>query len=218
MQTTRSLLAALSLLSGSILCFSSAGQAATVTTGDISVALGQAAQEPHIFLDANIGTTNTGHVGSQTGDPGTPAITFTSLVAVDVKNGFSSIDAIGGGNAVFNSLAVSVPTGFVFTDLVFDTLKNTDITITGFLNAAFVGSYSNNALPNGLNEFLTMAINGSAFTSLVLTSATGFSQIKQFEISGVSQVPLPGALVLFGSGLVGLGVLSRRRKKPAEVM
>ena len=81
-----------------------------------------------------------------------------------------------------------------------------------------MGSYSNNALPNGLNEFLTMAINGSAFTSLVLTSATGFSQIKQFEISGVSQVPLPGALVLFGSGLVGLGVLSRRRKKPAEVM
>jgi hypothetical protein len=28
----------------------------------------------------------------------------------------------------------------------------------------------------------------------------------------VSQVPVPGAILLFGSGLVGLGVLNRRRR------
>jgi hypothetical protein len=203
-------------LLGTVILSSAASQAATVTTGNISVTLGQAAQEPKIFLDATIGTTVTGHVGSQNGDPGTPVITFTSPIAVDAKNGFSSIDAVGGGNDVFHSLTVSVPTGFLFKDLVFDTLKAEDITVTGFFNAAIVGTYSNTALPNGLTEFLALATNGASFTSLVLFSNSGFSQIKQFEISGLTAltaVPLPGALVLFGSALVGLGVIGRRRKK-----
>jgi hypothetical protein len=58
-----------------------------------------------------------------------------------------------------------------------------------------------------------LATNGASFTSLVLFSNSGFSQIKQFEISGLTAVPLPGALVLFGSALVGLGIVGRRRKK-----
>jgi hypothetical protein len=35
----------------------------------------------------------------------------------------------------------------------------------------------------------------------------------QIGVPQVSQVPLPAAAVLFGSALVGLGVLGRRRKK-----
>jgi hypothetical protein len=201
MQPTNATLVVLAFLG-----FSSVAQAATVTTGNISVTIGQAPQEPKIFLDKNISTTITGHVGSQTGDPGTPVITFTSPVAVDAKNGFSSIDAVGGGNDVFHSLTVSVPTGWLFKDLVFDTLKADDITVTGLFGTMTVGIYTNNALPSGLTEFLALATNGASFTSLVLFSTSGFSQIKQFEISGLAPVPIPGALVLFGSALVGLGI------------
>jgi hypothetical protein len=211
---TRSFIAAISL-SGSV-CFGATGHAAT-TTGDISVTLGHASGT-HIFLDKGTGNTVTGHVGSQNGDPGTPIISFFSPVAVDAKNGFSSIDSTGGGNGVFHSLTVSVPTGFAFKSLVFDTLKADDIFITGFFNGTTVGTYLNDDLKNGLNEFTALALNGSLFTSLVLFSEDGFSQIKQFEISGLTPVPLPGALVLFGSALVGVGILGRRRKKPLGVM
>jgi hypothetical protein len=108
--STRSFIAALSL-AGSIVCLGATGHAATVTTGDISVTLGHASGTK-IFLDKGTGTTVTGHVGSQNGDPGTPIISFFSPVAVDAKNGFSSIDSTGGGNDVFPQLTVSVPTGF----------------------------------------------------------------------------------------------------------
>jgi hypothetical protein len=66
--------------------------------------------------------------------------------------------------------------------------------------------------------FGALAINGFSFTSLVLFSESGFSQIKQFGISGLTAVPIPSALALFVSGIVALGFLGRRRKKPAEVV
>jgi hypothetical protein len=70
---------------------------------------------------------------------------------------------------------------------------------------------------NGLTEFLALATNGASFTSLVLFSNSGFSQIKQFEISGLTAltaVPLPwGASCCSVPALVGLGVIGRRRKK-----
>ena len=65
-------------------------------------------------------------------------------IPVDAKNGFAPIDAVGGGNNVFNSLIVSVPTGFTFTDLIFDTLKASQISVTAFNNGTVVGTYSNN--------------------------------------------------------------------------
>src|SRR6267378_2530077 len=131
---------------------------AETTTGNITVTLGQAPIEPHIFLDVqNTSNVTFGHVGSQTGDPGTPVITFTADAVVDAKNGFASIDAVGGGNAVYHSLMISVPTGFIFTDLVFDTLKNDQLTVTGSNG----GVYTASGLPSGLNEFLSLAINGT---------------------------------------------------------
>src|ERR1700750_487351 len=97
-----------------------AAQAAIVTTGDISVTLGQEGgnAETKIYLDADSDKTIIGHIGSQA-DP--RRITFTSPVEVEAKNGFAPIDAIGTGNAVYHQLTVTAPTGYVFTDLVFDT-------------------------------------------------------------------------------------------------
>jgi hypothetical protein len=193
-------------------------KAVTVTTGNIAITIGSPTpNETHIFLDATTGTTVFGHPGAQ---PATPIITFTSPAPVDAKNGFSSVDAIGGGQAVFHSLTVAVPTGFLFTDLIFGALGVTDIAITAFNNASIVGTYSNTSLANGLNQFLVQTVGPAAFTSLLLSSTSGFSHLKQFEISGLapSAVPLPGALVLFGTVLMGgigladgAGVVAERR-------
>ena len=205
--------------------------ATTVTSGDISVILGNPQPaEPHIFFDAATNTaTGVGHVGSQTGDAGTPLIAFTNTgVNVDFANGYSTITPSSKDDPVFKSLTVSVPTGWFFTDLEFGTLKGNQVTITGKNGATTVGTYSNDAVGTGLEAWLVLAINSKTFTSLVITSSDGFTQMKEFAISGLQActtncqttggggegtTPIPAALPLFGSVLGGGLLFSRLRRK-----
>jgi hypothetical protein len=195
-----------------------AAQASVVTTGDISVTLGQEGgnAETKIYLDGNSSTqTVIGHVGSQI-DP--RLITFTSPVNVDAKNGFASIDAIGNGNAVYHKLTVTAPTGYIFTDLVFDTQKASDVSIVAFNGTTTVGTYSNDGVKNGLNEFLLLATNNKAFTSIEIDSTDGFSEIKQFEISGfTSAVPEPSTWAMMIFGFLGIGFMAYRRRSPSSM-
>jgi PEP-CTERM motif len=212
MTSFRSALAGL-LMSTAAVAFADVSHAAVVTSGPIAVTVGPeaGATETMIFLDAHIGTTITGHVGSQTGDPGTPPITFFSPVNVDAKNGFASIDAVGGGSDVYHSLTVSVPTGFTFTDLIFDTLKATQVSVLGSNG----GTYSNDDVKTGLDEFMAVATGGTSFTSLTITSTDGFSQIKHFEISGLTTVraiPEPSTWAMMVLGFAGVGFMAYRRK------
>lgn len=73
------------------------------------------------------------------------------------------------------------------------------------------------SLKSGLNQFLALATNGSDFTSLILHSNTGFSEIKQIQISGLTQTPLPGALALLGP-VLGLGYLGVRRRQRRQAL
>lgn len=191
-----------------------AAKATIVLTGDIAVTLGQEGgnAETKIFLDANSSTMSvTGHAGSQTG---TELITFTSPVNVDAKNGFASIDAIGNGNAVYNSLTITAAAGFTFTDLIFDALKASQVSVTAFNGLTTIGTYSNNDVKNGLDEFLVEATNGKTFTSLQITSTDGFSQVKQFEISGLTaSVPEPSTWAMMILGFFGVGFMAYRRKQ-----
>ena len=61
--------------------------------------------------------------------------------------------------------------------------------------------------------FLLTLILGSEFIANRFGPTTNFEVIS--TTATFSQVPLPGALPLFVSGLVGLGLLARRRKKAA---
>ena len=107
---------------------------------------------------------------------------------------------------------MSVPTGYSFTDLELSTLGNQALNFS----ASNGGSYSITDLGSGLNQFLIAAMGGTAFTSLLLTApGSGFSQIKNIEISGLAPVPAPmvgGGLPGLLAGVVSLVALARRRR------
>jgi hypothetical protein len=218
------------ILAGSALfALACPAQATTVTTGDIQVNLGGGSTETQIFLDSNASTlVGTGHVGSQSGNAGTPLITFTVDQAAKFANGFAEISALPPSNGVYNSLTISVAAGFFFTDLEFATHKANQVTFTAMNGAATVGTYSNDGVGNNDADWLLVAINGKLMNSLILTSTDGFDQTKHFQISGLcvagpagcrdiggggQETPLPAALPLFASGTGLLGFLGWRRKR-----
>lgn len=175
--------------------------------GDINVDIGQstASNEQKIFFDAATATNITGHVGSQTG---TPLVSFASPTVVDAKNGFASIDAAA---SLYHDLTITIAKGFTFTDLVFDILSPDPFTIT----ASNGGTASLSDLKNGNDEFTAFAINGTNLTWITLHSDTGFSQIKQFELSAVTPVtavPEPTTWAMMVMGFAGVGFLAYRRR------
>ncbi len=60
----------------------------------------------------------------------------------------------------------------------------------------------------GPGQIINIATD-NPFAYAVLSSGDGFGG---FEVGGISAVPLPGAMPMFGAALLGLGLLSRRRK------
>ncbi len=94
-----------------------------------------------------------------------------------------------------------------------------------------IGSVSNTGNPGQLNildslgttisTFDFAGMNSSSAGEIIRIASTNpFSQAVfrtgngsgGFEVGGISAVPLPGAMPMFGAALLGLGLLSRRRK------
>lgn len=204
----------------SLIGFSTVTHASIVNAGDLqtsegSVNLGSATD---IFLDATNGSTNTvfGHVGSQTGDPGTPLVTFTADINVTGKNGFASIDANGSGQSQtpYSSLIISVAPGYTFNQIAFSLQM-----VNGLDNFSVLGSNGGSSTVtqagNGLEQFDTLAINGSNLTSITLSCATAdcFQQTKQVQISGITApVPEPSTWAMMLLGFLGLGFFAVRLK------
>src|SRR5262249_28147872 len=98
-----------------------------------------------------------------------------------------------------------------FTDLVFDILSPNPFTIT----ASNGGASTLSNLPNGNREFTALDIGSAGLTWITLYSSDGFSQIKQFEISGVTPVaavPEPSTWALMVLGFAGVGFMAYRRR------
>jgi len=217
-------------LSAAVIASASVTQAATFTcglpgggtcVGSISSTVGAPlTHETEVFLLAATGTTFTANAG---GILGPSLVNLTANTTVRAASGSGTLTA---GTSPFLSLLVSVPSGFGFTDLSFSTFGNTDLTVTGSNG----GIFTITGLGLDLNPFVITALGGSFFTSVLLTSSSlGFTLIKDIQLSGLttvatpapgpipapgptpSPVPIPGALVLFGSGLLGLGLLARRK-------
>ncbi|HVI52543.1 MAG TPA: VPLPA-CTERM sorting domain-containing protein [Candidatus Sulfotelmatobacter sp.] len=89
-----------------------------------------------------------------------------------------------------------------FTIVSYDSKNKNKATTTTFSAANLANVTSTGALVS--------ITSTTAFKSAVFSTQAGSGG---FEISRISAVPLPAALPLFGSALIGLGALARRRIK-----
>lgn len=177
--------------------------------------------EQMVFLDAAVSSTITGHVGSQTG---TPLVMFSSTTdTLDASNGFATIKATDGA---INNVTITAP-GYWFNDLIFGvklTDSNASLEVTATDKTGGTDTFTNWTAQtdwvSGLNSILVLSTGGNLMKSITINSNGGFDsleglvgadQVKHFEISGLTPVPVPAAAWLFGSGLLGLVGIARRK-------
>jgi len=125
--------------------------------------------------------------------------------------GQSDVDAADGA---INNITMTVP-GLTFLDAIINPFKPgsandlmiTVVTNTGTFNFTYGDTHGNN--------FLTITtVGGETISSITIDSASGFQDLKQPRISGISGVtivPEPSTLILVGSGLLGLVSVVRRK-------
>jgi PEP-CTERM motif len=178
--------------------------------GDAIFATGdhpQPGEENILFLTNMSGSAITGH----TNHSHTP-VTFTLTTdTLSAKSGQSDIDAADG---FINDLTITVP-GHSFLDLIFNPFKpgaNGDLAVTVVTNTGpLVFTYGN---MHGDNFLTIMTTRGQTISSVTIDSASGFQDLKQPRISGISGatiVPEPSSMLLPGSGLLGVAMVVRRK-------
>lgn len=129
------------------------------------------------------------------------------------SGGQSDVDAVDG---LINDITMSVP-GHTFLDAIINPFKPaaTDgltVTVTMSDSSTFTFTYGDT---HGENFLTITTSGGELISSVTIDSASGFQDLKQPRISGISGVtivPEPSSMLLLGSGLLGLaGVLRRKR-------
>ncbi len=66
----------------------------------------------------------------------------------------------------------------------------------------------------GNDDFFDLTVNAPSIRSILFTSDRFLTSVSEIEFN-LNPVPEPGALALFGIGLIGLGMVRRRRRRAA---
>jgi len=150
--------------------------------GDAIFELGnhpQPNEENILFHTAQMGTTIDGFTNQSD-----TLVQFSSTTDTLVgSGGQSDVDAMDG---LINNITVTVP-GHTFLDLIFNPFKPAsanDLVVTAVTNdGTFTFTYGDT---HG-NNFLTITtIGGETISSVTIDSASGFQDLKQPRISGIS--------------------------------
>ena len=146
------------------------------------------------------------------------------------SDGFASGIRADDGN--LNYIEITTP-GLWFEDFIFNIAFNSDVndiadfevtTYTSDGNSQSFGDFTTQSTwTSGTNEILLLADSGFLWEKIVITSNIGIEEIsgvgdlKQFEISGVTPVPIPAAAWLFGSAMIGTFMVGRRRRRASAM-
>jgi hypothetical protein len=169
--------------------------------------------ETQLFFTLASGNSTTAGFGSQTGTPTIPFTGTASSGTLTYANGFATITPATNGASITSETVGSI-NGPGFNDFIFDAnfVNNTTtpLTVVALLNGTQVGTNSRTSFSNGTETFYG-SLSSGLFNQLQITG--NFTSLAHFELSGgPATVPLPPAVLLFGSGLAGLSLLARRRR------
>jgi len=134
----------------------------------------------------------------------------TTDTLVEPSSGQARVEALDG---LVNNITISIPNG-TFSDVILNPFFGSgtaDVTVVTSNNQTFTFSYS---LSNGENFLTIVADPGTRIFSVTVSAPGGFTDLRQPRISGAeANVPEPATMLLFGSGLLGLGAAFRKIRR-----
>lgn len=164
-----------------------------------------------LFLGSAVTGTGSNSLSATVGGATGPAVNIATNVNVTSGAGFAVLRPAS--DEALTNLTFTPVNDLLFGDFSFRGILDDpgDVTINVTDAGGVLFSHVFSIATNGNFQPIGMiSKDGQSIKSVSITSA-GFKDVRQIEFSPVSPVPIPPALALFGSGLVGLSFLSRRR-------